>query len=129
MATVLVVDDEQVVLRLAESILSSAGYRVVPVCGAAAALRTLARGAESIDIVLADVVMPGTSGPTCVDQLTALDPSVGIVLMSEFGIPAMRKYADGRGFHFVSKPLEPRDLTRALELALAARIVLEEVSA
>ena len=129
MATVLVVDDEQVVLRLAESILSSAGYRVVPVCGAAAALRVAARGSESIDIVLADVVMPGTSGPTCVDQLVAMDGSLAIILMSEFGIPEMRKYADGRGFHFVSKPLEPSDLTQVLELALAARIVLEEVSA
>ena len=129
MATVLVVDDEQLVLRLAESILSSAGYRVVPVRGAAAALRIAARGSESIDIVLADVVMPGTSGPTCVDQLVALDGSLAVILMSEFGIPAMRKYADGRGFHFVSKPLDPGDLARVLELALSMRTVLEEIPA
>ncbi len=127
MATVLVVDDEPVILRLAESMLLSAGYQVVAAHGGTAAVLKMRQGRA--DVVLADVVMPGTSGPVCVERLTALEPGLPVILMSEFGQDQMRSYAYARGFQFVPKPLDLCELTEVLELVLAPELVPVEALA
>jgi DNA-binding NtrC family response regulator len=129
MTTVLVVDDEPVILRHAESILFSAGYRVVAACGAAAAMSELLRMPEGPVVVVADVVMPGASGPSCVDQILAQVPDAGVVLMSEYGSEQMRRYSCERGFGFVEKPLAHGALVDAVEMLVGSALRPVRVSA
>jgi len=112
MATVLVVDDEPVILRLVESILSAAGYRVVAACGATAAEEALERCSERPAVILSDVVMPGTSGPTFAGRVVAAVPGLPVILMSEFGEQQMRRYAFDHGFGFLPKPLNRAELLK-----------------
>src|SRR2546423_1105052 len=65
--TVLVVDDEPIVLSLARSILTRHGYHVLPAARGDEALLLYRRG--SIDLLLTDVVMPSMSGPELAHEI------------------------------------------------------------
>ncbi|HUL38272.1 MAG TPA: PAS domain S-box protein [Thermodesulfobacteriota bacterium] len=89
--TILVVEDEEDVRRLAVRILKRQGYIVLEAsCGNDALVLSKERKGP-IDMVLTDVVMPGMSGPQLADQLTRLHPKMQVLYMSG--------YTDNAGFH------------------------------
>ena len=69
--TILVVDDDEGVLRATERALSSRGFRVLSASSATAAL---ALAPEHLDAVVADLVMPGAQGDALVRKLRARQP-------------------------------------------------------
>ena len=81
-AKVLVVDDEERVLRFAETVLRTGGYEVIRATDAEQALTIIDNQAEAVDIVLSDVRMPGMSGPQLVKSVRESFPATAVVLMS-----------------------------------------------
>jgi two-component system cell cycle sensor histidine kinase/response regulator CckA len=71
--TVLLVEDEEPVRRVAARCLERAGYRVLAVADGEDALR-IAAATPKIDLLLTDVVMPGMSGPELARELSRLIP-------------------------------------------------------
>ncbi len=119
---VLLFDDDAMVLRATDRLLTRAGYRVTPAASEADALRALAVGAalgERIDIILTDVVMPGLSGPQFVARLRESGDTRPVVYMSGFTgdslVGAMRPEA---GAMLVSKPFSGAALLDALQAGL-----------
>ncbi len=78
---VLVVEDEPGVRRIVQRILVREGYRVLAAEGGLAAL-SLIEGEQHLDLVLADVMMPGMLGPEVVRRVRELFPSVPALYMS-----------------------------------------------
>ncbi|HVP30193.1 MAG TPA: PAS domain S-box protein [Myxococcota bacterium] len=87
--TVLLVEDEEQIRRLARRTLELAGYRVLDASDGAAAcdlaLRRGLSGASPIDLLVTDVVMPRVGGLELADRLRRLNPRLPVLFMSGYG--------------------------------------------
>jgi two-component system cell cycle sensor histidine kinase/response regulator CckA len=118
---VLVVDDEADVLRLVESILADQGYEVVPASGAESAIQFIESTPRRPDLVLADVVMPGMSGPMLVDHLLVRDPELRVLFMSGYDDrQVVQKYVVEKGFRLIPKPFTAKALRTAIKEVLSS---------
>src|SRR5947208_13247974 len=82
--TILVVDDEPVVLSFLTGTLSRYGYRVVQAESGAQALRVCRDRGHNIDLILTDVVMPGLDGRELVDAIRGLGLNPRTLFMSGY---------------------------------------------
>lgn len=117
--TVLVVDDEEMVRRLAARILLGEGYRVLEASGGEEAVRILQRSSSRIDGVLTDVAMPGLGGRQLGETISRCWPKVRVLFMS--GFPARRIVDEGEldpTAPFIQKPFTSEQLTRKVRQLL-----------
>jgi two-component system cell cycle sensor histidine kinase/response regulator CckA len=116
--TILFVEDETFVRSVAAEVLESAGYRVIVAGSAAEALQASRNCSPPIDLLVADVVLPGMNGRKLAEHLEALHPSARILLIS--GYPeqlALCEVSSGNG-KFLAKPFSIHSLLRAVRDAL-----------
>jgi PAS domain S-box-containing protein len=109
--TILVVEDEPLVLDVARRILTRHGYRVIAAHGGAEALELIGQHKGTIHLLLTDVVMPGLTGKQVAERVTELLPKIRVLYMS--GYPESVITSQGvvqRGIHLVSKPFVASDL-------------------
>ncbi len=104
-STVLVVDDEELYRRALERILTRAGHAVLSARDAAEALQIVS--SEAVDLVLADVRMPGLSGLELVRQIHEFSPDLPCIVITGYGgadqsVEALRAGA----FWYLEKPFE-----------------------
>lgn len=121
--TVLVVDDEEMVRRLAVRILLGQGYRVVEASGGQEAVQMLQRGSNRIDGVVTDVAMPGLGGRQLGETISRCWPRVRVLYMS--GFPLSRIVGEGAldpTSPFLQKPFTTEQLTRKVREMLAQPI-------
>jgi PAS domain S-box-containing protein len=117
--TVLLVEDETGVRRLAQRILENAGYRVIEASSPAEARKLFAEHRATIDLVLTDVVMPESSGPELFQSLAAQQPALKVLYMSGYTEDAIVRQAGlDRGLPFVQKPFTAAVLARTVRDAL-----------
>jgi two-component system cell cycle sensor histidine kinase/response regulator CckA len=115
---ILVVDDEEYVLRLADAILTRSGFDVLIARKGQAALDAARMNAGRIGVVLLDIYMPDIDGIALVPMLLETDPNIGIVLTSGYlGENVLSKF--GPGVSFLQKPYNVDKLIAAVEAALA----------
>ena len=118
--TILVVDDEPDILRLIDTVLSARGYIVVLAKGADNAIKHFERMSKLPDLVLTDVVMPGTSGPMMVDHLLTIDPNIRVLFMSGYDErQIVQKYVVEKGFVLLPKPFTPAALASTVRDVLS----------
>ncbi len=114
--TVLVVDDEEMVRRLAARILLGAGYHVLEASGGDEAVRVLQKASNRIDAVLTDVAMPGLAGRQLGETIVRCWPRVRVLFMS--GFPAHRIVDEGAldpSSPFIQKPFTRDQLARKVK--------------
>lgn len=120
--TVLLVEDEEGPRRAVGRALDELGYEVLAAADAASALDLARRHPGHIDVLLADVVMPETSGPELARDFHRAYPSSRILLMSGYASDAWRDrsgvVAEGE-LPFLRKPFTVSDLARRLDQVLA----------
>lgn len=122
-ATLLVVDDEEMVRRLAARMLTTLGYQTFEARDGHEAVRLLQRDANRIDAVLTDVAMPGLGGRQLGDTIARCWPHVRVLYMS--GFPAHRVVAEGAidaTQPFMQKPFTEEQLGRKVREVLAKPI-------
>ena len=118
---ILVVDDEQVVLEVAASMLARLGYDVVTAASGFEAVEIYSRSPGSFDLVMLDMVMPGMGGMDCYRALARINPGVKTVLSTGYSIELDPQTASTIGkAGLVQKPYRLRDLSVAVASALAA---------
>jgi PAS domain S-box-containing protein len=117
--TILVVDDDADVRKLAERVLRRLGYRAVTAPGGEAALALAQNHPEHIDLVVTDVVMPGMNGLQLRDALSASHPGMRVLLTSGYSaeIIAGQGVLDP-GVDFLPKPYTMKELGRQVRQAL-----------
>jgi CheY-like chemotaxis protein len=118
--TVLVVDDEEAVRRVAALLLEAAGYTVLTAATADEAIG-LASSQSGIDAVLLDLMLPDRSGASVAADLRRLRPGVPIVVSSGYDDRTVAERVEGiAGVRFLRKPYAADDLMAALVDALPA---------
>jgi CheY-like chemotaxis protein len=119
--TILLVEDEEGVRRLARASLEMEGYTVLDVAGSVAALEALARHPGVIDLLLTDVVMPGMSGPTLAARVRAARPSIRVLYMSGYADDAVVLHGVlSDDADFLAKPFTPQVLAKKVRDVLSA---------
>ncbi len=104
--TVLLVDDEPVLLRLAERALSRAGWRVLAVSCAGDALTALEDGVQAPRIIVTDLVLPDGDGLALVELARRRFPGLSAVLTSGYASDLLRGRAAAAGAVFLAKPYD-----------------------
>jgi two-component system, cell cycle sensor histidine kinase and response regulator CckA len=103
--TILLVEDEDAVRSLVETILASGGYKILVADSPAQAAEICRTYGSQIDVLLTDVVMPDMSGPELAEGLLALRPGLKVVYMSGYaGDYLDEQGVDSDGVALLQKP-------------------------
>lgn len=116
--TVLVVEDEVLVLSLAERILSSLGYKVLCSSSPEDAITLACSHIGEIQLLLTDMVMPGMNGRELAAKLQALFPGLRCLFMSGYTANVIASHSFPDGTHFIQKPLSITQLAPKIRQAL-----------
>jgi two-component system, cell cycle sensor histidine kinase and response regulator CckA len=120
--TVLLVEDEPAVRRLASSALTRLGYRVVEAKSGIDAVRVWEENAGSIDLLLTDMVMPaGMTGLDLAGILIELKPDLKVLVTSGYSDTLRRLPGNTERQRFLSKPFGPSELAAAVRELLDAK--------
>src|SRR5208337_2302787 len=112
--TILMVDDEDLLLTMGKTILSTYGYRVLTANGGQKALDILAQKDTVVDLVITDLVMPAMSGRELVEHIRKLLPEMRIICTSGYVWPAGQEN-DGM---YLQKPFTSQELLLKVKQAL-----------
>ncbi|GAB4147586.1 MAG: PAS domain-containing sensor histidine kinase [Sphingomonadales bacterium] len=116
--TILLVEDEDPVRTFATRALGKKGYTVLEAASGEAALDLVRRHDGTIDLVVSDVVMPNMDGPTLVQEIRKLMPTVKVIFISGYAQDGFRdQLADG-SYGFLPKPFSLSQLAEAVKGAL-----------
>ena len=113
--TILMVDDEDLLLTMGQAIMSSFGYKVIIANNGQKALELLTQNDPAIDLLITDLVMPGMSGRELVDQARKILPDLRILCTSGYVFPGK----DEQDIAYLQKPFTSRDLLAKVKNALA----------
>lgn len=117
--TVLLVDDDEAVLRAGQDILSGYGYTVITASGGPAALAFCAETQQRIDLVLTDIAMPGMSGAELAAQALNLRPNLRIGFMSGYAADVSLDQRElRRAGQLLRKPFGAEELVRTVNSCL-----------
>lgn len=117
--TILVIEDEAGVRKVARLALESKGYSVLEASSGAEAVRLVSDYQGPLHCILSDVVMPGMSGPQAIESIRMQRPDVPVVFMSGYldeSVTSREELAAGRGF--VQKPFSPLSLAKTIRQVL-----------
>ena len=119
--TILLVEDDEAVRRAAKRALEKFGYKVVTATNGGMALEMLKRGAPAPDLIISDVVMPGTSGLQFLEQLREAGRTPRALLTSGYTAPDVRERMQfDPGVPFLSKPWTVAELLSKVREVLDA---------
>src|SRR5262245_47107520 len=130
MNRILIVEDERATGHLLRKVLEDASYEVALVTEGEAALKALR--AESFDLMLLDIWMPGMSGLELLAAMRTEKLDIKAIVMTSDGTPeTVLRAVREQAYHYVSKPVKPQELLPLVRKALAAKPVpaVEVISA
>jgi two-component system cell cycle sensor histidine kinase/response regulator CckA len=120
MGTVLLVEDEDAVRMFGARALRNKGYNVVEASSGEAALKLLDDGADRIDVLISDVVMPGMDGPSMVRRARDKRPDMKVIFISGYTEDSLRKRMEVAGdVHFLAKPFTLQQLAGKVKEIMA----------
>lgn len=118
-ATILVVDDEEQILKLTRSLLEFLGYNVLSACDGIEGVKTYKKNKKRIDIVLLDVIMPNMDGIDTFRELKKINPSVKVIIMTGYSKGERITEVLSQGISgFLLKPFTLHDLSHSVNKAL-----------
>jgi PAS domain S-box-containing protein len=110
--TVLLVDDEDMVLGVGEEMLKKMGYRVLLATSGKEAVELYKRHKNEIDLVILDMIMPDMGGGEAYDRMKGDNPKVKVILSSGYSIEGQANEILERGCNgFIQKPFNIQELS------------------
>jgi two-component system cell cycle sensor histidine kinase/response regulator CckA len=117
--TVLVVEDEQMLLKMTQAMLKALGYVVLIAATPGEAIRLAEEHAGEIDLLMTDVVMPEMNGRELAKRLLSLYPNLKRLFMSGYTANVIAHHGVlEQGVHFIQKPFSMQDLATKVREAL-----------
>jgi len=116
---ILFVDDEGILANMGKELLEHLGYAVIAVTSSINALDTFRTHADSIDLVITDMTMPGMMGTDLAKEIWRLCPETPIILCTGYNDLIDEEKAEQAGFkRFMMKPLRQRELAKEVRAVL-----------
>ncbi len=113
--TILLVDDQDMILDTCGEVLRTLGYTVIPAKSGNEALEIYTRAKEAVDLVILDMVMPGLSGSATYDKLKETHQQVKVLLASGYSIDGQASQILERGCNgFIQKPFDIQTLSQKI---------------
>ncbi|MGE5567584.1 MAG: PAS domain S-box protein [Rhodospirillales bacterium] len=120
--TILLVEDEPDVRRLASEMLRSQGYKILEAGSVDEAIRIWQDSGASVDLLLTDVIMPQMNGPQLARKLTAERPELPVLYMSGYTDDVLARHGiAGSDETLLQKPFTLKALTAKVRRLLDAR--------
>jgi CheY-like chemotaxis protein len=114
MSTILLVDDEEMVLDIGVQMLKRLGYKVMKAESGTEAISVFQKNRETIDVVILDIVMPDLSGSETVDAIKEINPNVKILLSSGYGRDGKTNEILQHCHGFIQKPFSMKELSETI---------------
>jgi len=125
--TILLIDDEKMILDVGRELLIELGYTVLPAMSGQEAMDVYEKEQDKIDMIIMDMIMPGMSGSETFDRLKKINPDVKILLSSGYSVDGqatqiLRRGCDG----FIQKPFNMNQLAEKIQKILPQRKLRNE---
>ena len=118
-ATILVIDDEEIIRQTLSMMLGFLGYDVLLAADGEQGIAMFETHQQGIEAVILDMTMPGMSGDAVFQRLQAIAPDVKVLLFSGYSEQDLQQRFAGRGLAgFLQKPFTPQTLQQKLEEVL-----------
>jgi len=116
---VLLVDDEEIVLKSVKKVLKILGYHVVTGRNGSEAVEVFSRTPEEIDLVISDMTMPGMTGIELAGRLFEIRPDLPVILCTGLSDSVNERHARDAGIReLLEKPADIDELAKAISRAL-----------
>jgi two-component system cell cycle sensor histidine kinase/response regulator CckA len=117
--TILLAEDNDLVRDLVTSVLTEAGYRVIVAVDGEEAVRKFRENADSIQLLLFDLIMPRMSGKDASAEIHKIRPGVKTIFASGYSPDiAQQKASLHDGNHLIFKPVSPQELLKKVRNVL-----------
>jgi two-component system cell cycle sensor histidine kinase/response regulator CckA len=117
--SVLLVDDEDMIIDVGQEILEEMGYKVFLARSGKEAVETYAKNKHKIDMVILDMIMPDMGGGEAYDRMKEVDPNVKVLLSSGYSIEGQASDILARGCNgFIQKPFSVKQLSHTIRQVL-----------
>jgi DNA-binding NtrC family response regulator len=119
--TVLIVDDEEVVLDVEGLMLKKMGFNILKANSSTKACRLYKNKKDDIDLVILDMIMPGDNGAATYQKLKRINPGIKVLISSGFwkDLNVRAILNDGKN-SFIQKPFKYADFNKKVNSILAA---------
>jgi len=115
MDTILVVEDERLLLEMIAEGLRTRGYEVLTAQDGHEAVRICAKRHKHIHLLLCDVMMPGLKSRELIRIAVEMYPSIFVLLMTGYTEEDLFPNGNSEGFHFIQKPFTSSELAVRLQ--------------
>jgi len=113
--TVLLIDDEDMIIEVGVPILEKMGYKVFIARSGKEAIKVYEENKDQIDMVILDMIMPDMSGGETYDRMKEIDPDIKVLLSSGYSINGQATEILDRGCNgFIQKPFKMKELSQKL---------------
>jgi len=120
--TVLLVDDEGMILDVGERMLNKLGYDVFTADNGADALEIYQKNKDIIDVTILDMVMPKMNGGAIYDRIKLVNPRAKVLLSSGYSLNGQATEILSRGCNgFIQKPFNMQSLSQNIRMVLDAK--------
>jgi PAS domain S-box-containing protein len=120
--TILLVDDEEMVLNLGTEVVKMLGYDVLEAKSGGEAVEIYRANKEKVDMVILDMAMPDMNGGEAYDRMKEIDPEVKVLLTSGYGIEGQATEIIKQGCNgFIQKPFSINNLSGKIREVLQQR--------
>ena len=117
--TILLIDDEEMVVKITEKMLKKIGYKILKANSGYEGLKLFQTYRNQIDLIICDMIMPKMDGLELVHRLREIDPCAKVLLSSGSLIDEDEKDIVMRGFNgLIKKPYKMNDLSEKIEKVL-----------
>ena len=119
--TILLVDDEDIIIDVGQAMLKKLGYRVIVSTSGLEAIENITSSGNKIDLVILDLIMPGMNGGKTFDRIREIQPEMPVILSSGYSISGQAKEIMRRGCNaFIQKPFNISELSQKVRNVLFA---------
>lgn len=121
-ASVLLIDDEEMIREIGSALLTELGYTVTVASGGREAMKLLANGDVAVDLVILDLIMPDLDGAATFEMIRSAHPQIPVIISSGYALDAQTEQLMARGCdEFMQKPFSLLVLSETVENTLARR--------
>lgn len=117
--SVLLVDDEEMIIEVGQEILQEMGYKVLSAKTGQEAVDLYAKNKGQIDMVILDMIMPGMGGGETFDKIKEMHPEAKVLLSSGYSVEGQASEILARGCNgFIQKPFSVKKLSQTIRHVL-----------